>query len=237
MLIIWDRLFGTFKAEDRTNPPVYGLVHPVKSFNPLQVQFHPWPVLWRRVKAAKGALNKLAVIFCGPGWQPGLSRLGDSSKIPRIVHPVQCYDPEISAWKNCYVVVHFAIILLFYHELTLSQSQFSPLLINVGVFSLILSITSIGLMLENKHPSASVYELARCISYICFRQYLDPIMDHGLKRMGANTDLRLDCLRVVHLLFASSLIISALLTSQKFLVLFWSGLELRISSKIRKKLN
>ncbi len=37
MFIIWDRLFGTFQPEDEKC--VYGLVHPIQTFNPLRVQF------------------------------------------------------------------------------------------------------------------------------------------------------------------------------------------------------
>jgi len=38
VLIIWDRLFGTFEAEQDT--VVYGLTNNVNSFNPLTIAFH-----------------------------------------------------------------------------------------------------------------------------------------------------------------------------------------------------
>jgi sterol desaturase/sphingolipid hydroxylase (fatty acid hydroxylase superfamily) len=42
ILIIWDRLFGTFAQEQPQNPIAYGLVHPVGTHNPIKITFHEW---------------------------------------------------------------------------------------------------------------------------------------------------------------------------------------------------
>lgn len=46
-LIVWDRLFGTFVPEDRNNPPEYGLVRNIATWNPIRVAFHEWAALAR----------------------------------------------------------------------------------------------------------------------------------------------------------------------------------------------
>lgn len=38
VLIIWDRLFGTFAAERENEPIAYGLIHPINTFDPLDSQ-------------------------------------------------------------------------------------------------------------------------------------------------------------------------------------------------------
>ena len=38
VLIIWDRIFGTFEAEHKEEPIVYGLTSQLKFFNPLYLQ-------------------------------------------------------------------------------------------------------------------------------------------------------------------------------------------------------
>lgn len=38
VLIIWDRMFGTFEAERRDEPLVYGLIEQVDSFNPFYLE-------------------------------------------------------------------------------------------------------------------------------------------------------------------------------------------------------
>ena len=40
MLILWDRLFGTFQAEDE--PVVYGLTNNIDTYNPLRIATHEW---------------------------------------------------------------------------------------------------------------------------------------------------------------------------------------------------
>ena len=50
-LIVWDRLFGTYRAEAET--PVYGLATPLGSVNPLKVHFHEAVGLLRDLKRAR----------------------------------------------------------------------------------------------------------------------------------------------------------------------------------------
>lgn len=45
ILIIWDKLFGTFEPE--SEPVRYGIPKPVNSFNPLVVTFAEWKQMWR----------------------------------------------------------------------------------------------------------------------------------------------------------------------------------------------
>lgn len=221
MLIIWDRLFNTFKAEDKNNPPVYGLVHPVRSFNPIQVQFHTWPVIWRRMKRATCWKHKLGVLFCGPGWRPGLPRLGNPKELPAIVRPVDSHDPQLSMWQNFYVVVHFGLLLFFYHGLTLHQDQFSPFVLNIGVLGLLASITSLGLMLDNKRRYNAIYELLRCLLFFQARNLLIPIVVHGLERSGASFYYRIIVITGIHALFALSILVNSLLLASRYLTSYW----------------
>lgn len=68
VLIIWDRLFGTFKAEDEAEEIKYGLTHQPEDMGPVNVLFHEWKALAHDVKEAPGFKNKLKYIFCPPGW-------------------------------------------------------------------------------------------------------------------------------------------------------------------------
>lgn len=42
IFIIWDKMFGTFAAEDAAEPPNYGLTKNINTFNPVSVAFHEW---------------------------------------------------------------------------------------------------------------------------------------------------------------------------------------------------
>jgi sterol desaturase/sphingolipid hydroxylase (fatty acid hydroxylase superfamily) len=68
ILIIWDRLFGTFEPEgERVR---YGLTKNIGTFNPVRVAFHEYGAIWRDVKAAEGWRARAGYVLRGPGWQP-----------------------------------------------------------------------------------------------------------------------------------------------------------------------
>lgn len=215
MLIIWDRLFNTFKAEDKNNPPVYGLVHPVRSFNPIKIQFHPWPVIWRRMKRYSNWSHKLGVLFKGPGWRPGLSRLGNHDELPPIVRPVDVYDPKVGLMMNAYVVLHFLVLIILYHELTLAHDQYSPLIVNIGVFALLGSLTSLGILLDNKHSYSTAFELLRCLMFFQLKQFLLPILDSGLRRSGLSFSYRAIVVNSIYMYFLISVLINSLILPLK----------------------
>ncbi len=68
ILIIWDRMFGTFQKEEEL--PTYGLTTPMTSKNPLTVQFYEFPRLYRDLRQAQGFSEVLGYLFRGPGWKP-----------------------------------------------------------------------------------------------------------------------------------------------------------------------
>ncbi|MEO1170774.1 MAG: sterol desaturase family protein, partial [Myxococcota bacterium] len=75
IFIVWDRLFGTFVAEDREDPPRYGLVHQLNTFNPLRIAFHEYVDIFRDVAKARSLREVWGYVFGPPGWTPDGSRL------------------------------------------------------------------------------------------------------------------------------------------------------------------
>ncbi len=67
-LIIWDRMFGSFQVE--VEEPVYGIVRPLSSFNPLTAQLYYYGVLIKDTIAAPLWKDKIKVWFKHPGWRP-----------------------------------------------------------------------------------------------------------------------------------------------------------------------
>ncbi|RYC70163.1 MULTISPECIES: sterol desaturase family protein [Spirosoma] len=72
VLIIWDRLFGTFEPE--THRPTYGLTKNIDSHNPLRIAFHEWSDIARDVIHAGSFRNALGYLFGPPGWSHDGSR-------------------------------------------------------------------------------------------------------------------------------------------------------------------
>jgi len=67
VLIIWDRMFGSFVEETET--PRYGVIKPIKSYNPLWINAHGWFEMWEAVQTRKTIRQKLRCIFASPNMQ------------------------------------------------------------------------------------------------------------------------------------------------------------------------
>jgi sterol desaturase/sphingolipid hydroxylase (fatty acid hydroxylase superfamily) len=68
VLILWDRLFGSFEPE--AAPVDYGLTKNIETFHPLKVAFHEWMALARDVFAARSWRERLSHLLQPPGWSP-----------------------------------------------------------------------------------------------------------------------------------------------------------------------
>jgi sterol desaturase/sphingolipid hydroxylase (fatty acid hydroxylase superfamily) len=68
ILIIWDRMFGTFQGEDER--PRYGLTRNIRTFNAAHVAFDEFGALARDVRDAGSWRERLRYVFGRPGWSP-----------------------------------------------------------------------------------------------------------------------------------------------------------------------
>jgi sterol desaturase/sphingolipid hydroxylase (fatty acid hydroxylase superfamily) len=66
ILIVWDRILGTFEPEDTDEPVQYGLVHPLGSTNPLWVAMHEWVAIARDVAQFRRVRDKLRALWVRP---------------------------------------------------------------------------------------------------------------------------------------------------------------------------
>lgn len=82
VLIIWDRLFGTFVAERESVR--YGLTIPMTSHNPLTIAFFEWRRMAKDVYRAKNIRERFHYLFSPPGWSP---------KRPRKMSPIKIHNP------------------------------------------------------------------------------------------------------------------------------------------------
>lgn len=68
ILIVWDKLFGTFEPEVRRVK--YGLTKNIKTFNPVRIGYHEFTDIARDVRAAKSWRDRFGYVFRRPGWTP-----------------------------------------------------------------------------------------------------------------------------------------------------------------------
>ncbi len=67
ILIIWDRMFGTYEPE--VEKPVYGLTKNINTYNPLRIAFQEWLDIWNDARTAPTWRLKMRYVFGKPGWK------------------------------------------------------------------------------------------------------------------------------------------------------------------------
>ena len=66
ILILWDRLFGTFQREEE--PVVYGLTKNIETYNPVTIATHELRDILRDVSHSTSWRDRLSFVLRGPGW-------------------------------------------------------------------------------------------------------------------------------------------------------------------------
>ena len=69
-LIIFDRIFGTFRRVRADEPPRYGLVEPLDTYNPMRIVAHAWVGMFHDLRLARGWRETWKVVFGPPGYRP-----------------------------------------------------------------------------------------------------------------------------------------------------------------------
>ena len=70
ILIIWDKMFGTFQPELDEEKVVYGLVKNINTYNPIKIAFIEWINMFKDAFSGKKSLkNRLLYLIKPPGWK------------------------------------------------------------------------------------------------------------------------------------------------------------------------
>ena len=70
ILIIWDKLFGTFQPELKSEKVQYGLVVNIKTYNPIFIAFNEWGALFKDLNTKNISVrNRIKYLYKPPGWK------------------------------------------------------------------------------------------------------------------------------------------------------------------------
>ncbi|WP_344806839.1 sterol desaturase family protein [Allohahella marinimesophila] len=69
VLIVWDRLLGTFVPEDERNPPEYGITRQIHSNNLLRLWTHEYVDLFRDMRRPGAVMSRLKHLWMPPDWE------------------------------------------------------------------------------------------------------------------------------------------------------------------------
>jgi sterol desaturase/sphingolipid hydroxylase (fatty acid hydroxylase superfamily) len=109
ILIVWDRLFGSFVEEDDTDPPVYGTRAPLRSWNPLWANVEVYWAAAQDMWHARRWRDKLLVWVKPPGWRPA----DVAAAFPKPGFDIRRarFDPPLPRPLTGYCLVQFGLLL------------------------------------------------------------------------------------------------------------------------------
>lgn len=157
ILIIWDRLFGTFRRED--TEPVYGIVGPLSSWNPFWANVEPFVKLWKLSLAPRRLRDKLYFWIAPPEWRP--ADLGGPVTVPEVSRATQHkYETPAPRSVNAYVITGFALAsgattALLEVSKSLSWAE------NIAIVALVLVSLAVWSGLEERRPWAAPLEIVK----------------------------------------------------------------------------
>lgn len=117
---VWDRMFGTFQKELDDVPPIYGVLKPAGTWNPILINFQH---IWRLIQDAwrtKSWLDKLRIWFMPTGWRP--KDVAEKYPIAIIKDPYnfkkyRSYPSKsLIKWSSYHLVVTTALILFMFYN-------------------------------------------------------------------------------------------------------------------------
>ena len=150
IFIIWDKLFGTFQKELNEVPPVYGVKRPVRSWNPIFINFTHLMLLIKDAWRTNNWYDKLRIWFMPTGWRP--DDVAEKFPVITIEYPfsLKKYATGNSnfllGWSYFQLIVTSALMFLIFFNLTLLTHTMILLLAGL----LVLHVMSYTFLLDKK---------------------------------------------------------------------------------------
>ncbi len=110
ILIVWDRLFGSYAEEDDAEPCVYGTRGPLRSWNPVWANLQHYAEMALDARRASNWADRLRIWFKHPGWRPA----DVAAKWPKPafdIRKVERYDPPMPRGAQIAAVATFVALL------------------------------------------------------------------------------------------------------------------------------
>ena len=216
IFIFWDKLFGTYQEELKNVEPVYGITRPVKTWNPIKINYqHLWLLIldaWR----TKSLWDKCRIWFLPTGWRP----LDVEEKFPvnKIEDPYRFekYNPKASTGLQIWIWFQISITLTFASYLFYNIANIgSPQIFIYGAFLFLMVYAYTELM--DRSNLALLFEMIKN----CFGFYIIYSTNDWFKVSLIIPN--------IHYFLYSYFILSALITSYFIFKIFKEDNDLNLS--------
>lgn len=167
ILILWDRLFGTFIDEDADEPVIYGTRAPLRRYDPVWSNLEVYAALARDAWNTRRWRDKLALWWKPPGWRPADVAAAD----PRPAfdpHTRPRYAPAVARGVQLHVAVQFALLMLIGAD-CLARAEQLPLAWGLGYVAwAMLSLVALCAWLEGRRraPALDLLRLGAALTML-----------------------------------------------------------------------
>ena len=170
IFIFWDRMFGTFQEELAEIPAVYGVTRPVRTWNPIKINFmHLW-LLAKDAWHTQSWKDKLRVWIMPLGWRPAdVIEKYPVTKIEDVYH-FEKYDTPAPKGMMVYLWIQLFCLLLLVSYLfgnVASIGLTNMMYYGLFVFAQVYALTEF----MDRNPRALIYELVKnmiCVGGILY---------------------------------------------------------------------
>jgi len=169
IFIFWDKWFGTFQEELASEPPVYGVSRPVRTWNPIKINFQHLLLLVNDAFRTKNIADKLTIWFRPTGWRPAdvtekypLEKIVDVNDYKKFNPPA---DTRLITWSWIQFVFILLNTMFFFGNLAKIGS---PFIFFYGFYAFISIYAYTELMDRNR--KAIYWESIRLVFVLLFLQ-------------------------------------------------------------------
>ena len=163
IFIFWDKLFGTFQEEKKDVKTVYGITRPVRTWNPLKINFQHFGLLMNDARRTESFKDKLRIWMMPTGWRP--DDVAEKYPVYKIedVHAFDKYRSKENKQFTVWCWFQMIMLLLFVSWLFGNIAAIgSPGIFIYGGFIYLFVYALAEMMDRNKY--AAVWELLKAIA-------------------------------------------------------------------------
>lgn len=178
VFIVWDRLFGSYQRELRSEACIYGITSPLRSWSPLAAWLHVYRDLLLDIWHADNWRDRLRVPFAHPAWQPEAS----AKRLPRIkadLEQFEKHDPKLAGFRQlsafCTLIV--LTLLLFAGQQVAAAEPWQG---TIWLLMLWSGVANAYLMSGQMHGLYRVTEVWRVLLIVALAQQFGALWAVGL---------------------------------------------------------
>lgn len=159
MLILWDRLFGSFEPERDDDPVVFGVRKPLTNWNPFWANLQVYDYLLFDALHTRLWRDKIGIWFCRTGWRPA----DVEAQYPKQKAELSCFtkfDPPVTRGRRYYVLAQFSVAVMTALIIADMFARGGAMSVFVPCLLLWAQLYTLGLLSEGR-SYASTLEYAR----------------------------------------------------------------------------